>query len=315
MTSPVVVESPNTTLTNLYLGKAGNMQKLLNVPAAGYDQVLGRAEVAHSLASGGTTTSRRRLAKMGYTYSWGGMTPEMADQLTAFYVGAMGLGPYRLVDPSKRNHLPAEDANMGATIQANSGWTLPVGDTAAFYDSSIAPPTGIVGSGVMHWPTPVSGHTLYEGTYSGTTIFIPNANAPVYLVDQIACMSIYLKTATGSGTFTLRIIGNTIAGGTTPPTASGGCAVTTSWQRFSFLIPLTPAGFSVTTSPVWSLGIVAPAAAPDLHIAAAQLEYGVGSSNTWNQGAGVPTVTIAAPLAQNVVAFPRIAHTLTLLET
>lgn len=314
MTAPVAWFCNPSQLQSLYLGQPGNMQKL-PIPDAGYTAPISRGEVDHALASGGNTVTRRRYMKRAYGFAWSAALPEVGDLLTSFYGGAMGLGPYRLVDPSVRNHLDFDTANMGAALAANSSWSAPSGDTVPYTDPTQAAPSGIIGATPLHWPSPVSGHTLVAATYGPGTVYTPTLLTPVYLADQTVYVSIWMRAASGTPTVSLKLIGLPSVGTATPPSTSVSCPLTTTWTRYGFAAAPSASGFGNVTTPYITLGITAPASCPDLLLTAAQLEYGQTSkANPWVQGEGCPRVSIGGPFGSQVNVWWRRDRTLAMVE-
>lgn len=314
MTAPCLVPGPPaTTLDSFYFGKPGAMVKFIRHDA-GAAAPLSRAEVAHALSSGGTTTTRRPTAKRIYSLSFSAMTPDEIETLMSYYLGSRGAGPFALIDPSYRNQLTTD----ASTIWAPTGkivagaWGVPVGDTALTLDTTVAPPNA--GSRIMRW-TPVTGHALLtNGTYSGTTLasFAPSTRAVPYLTDQPAVLSVYLRALTGTPTATLGVYGSTAAGGAVVGATAATALSSTAWKRLS--VSMGIGALSALTEGL-HLGVTAATSAGAILVAAAQIEYGYsGGAEPFVTGLGVPRVTISSGLGSTNKVYWRRDTGMTLSE-
>lgn len=319
MTAPCLVPAgrpPQTAFSNYYIGKPGTMTKL-SLPDNSVTAPLGRGEVAHALSSGGTTTTRKRRAKRVLSVSFGQQSPDEADAMLGYYLGARGNGPFCWVDPGWRNQLGGDASTFGSLIAANTAWAVPTADTQPLVDTTIAPPTGLLNSAVLRWPTPTNGHVLLEGSQTAGPLVPSSSRAVPYLSDLAAVLTVWGRTATGTASAKLYALGLAAAGNALPlsgiPNVNVTCALTTTWQMFTVLIPA--GSFTPATSPYICAAIAANSAGgPDTLWAAAQLSYGTAAALPWVTGLGVPRVTLSAgvPVAQTV--YWRRSHSFTLSE-
>lgn len=303
---------PNSTHQAFYLGQPGAMVKL-TLPDAGFTNALSRAEVAHALASGGTTTTRRKDVKRSYGLPWSGLTADTGDSLLSFYSGARGAGPYALVDPSMRNHMSLDSSTFGAPTGKLTAWSAGASDAAPYLDTAFVGP--LAGSAVLHWPTPVATHVLLEGNQSAGG-FVPSWTKGVpYLPDLPAIVSMWVRTVTGTASnFLLYALGLGRAGwdGSQPHVSVTIPTITTTWQQINVLVPVN--SWSAAIGPIIAPALVATAGSPDILVSAAQLSYGFGQPVPWVTGLGCPRVSFSAPVSSSVPVNWRRAQSYVLTE-
>lgn len=307
---PTAGPAAGTTMDSYYLGKPGAMTRLdVN---AGVSAPPTRAEVVHSTADGGTTTSRRRRVRRNYGLNLAALTPDQADPIVSYYSGARGRGPYALVDPTYRNHLSLDASTFWAAVGAvDTAWSVEAGDAAPVIDTTVASP--VLGSAVGRWTVASAVRPLVNsGTFSAATLasFLASTHAVPYLTDQRPVLSVWVRSA-ATPTVTLAAYGATAAGGLVQyGTTASAVLVANTWTR---LVLPVPAGALAATTETIHLGILGPAAAV-LYLAGAQLEYGLPDALPWVTGLGCPRVTISAGMPGSSAVFWRRDHGLTLAE-
>jgi hypothetical protein len=298
-------------LDTMWLGRPGAMTRL-RIPDAGWVAPLGRAEVAHTLAGGGTTVTRRAATHRAYSVNLSKMTPDEAQLILAYYLGNKGSGPWALVDPSYRNQLSPGASSMGVAAGRNTAWNPLIGDAAAVLDSTVVPP--VDGTGVLRWAAPTNGKNLFEGTQPTAGTFVPvTTKAVPYLSPYIAWVSVYLRAQT-TATVKLYALGCNAAGWDGVSVANtANVALTTAWQRVTLSVP---AASWAGANPAYIVPNIQVAAvgASDVLVAAAQIDYGYSSVPPWVAGLGVPRVVLSAGVGAGVSVYWRRDHGLTMAE-
>lgn len=309
--TPVNGQPPVGALRDMYFGLPGAMTKL-RLPDSGFADSLSRSEVAHSLSSGGTATTRRRKARRAYALAFSQMSIDEADTLISYYTGSRGIGPYALIDPSWRNQLGLDGSTFGVARGSNTVWSLPPARAQPLIDSTVAP--ALPGSAVLRWVSPVNGDTLYEGTQPSGTLLPSTTGAVPYLNDQSIVGSVYLRLASGTtANVTLYAFGSPAAGWAGSLSATTICALTTSWQRFYVVV--ANGAWTASLAPYITLGIKATTAGlPNVLLSNAGIQIGPSSPAPWVTGLGVPRVTISSGLSAKSTIYWRRDHGLTLTE-
>jgi hypothetical protein len=284
-----------------YLGKPGSMQQLPS-PNGPIDSSPSRGDSAVTLLSGGQSVIRRLNQKRTYSLPYLSLGSDDADQISAFYQGLYGPGPYVYVDASVRNVLPLDVATCGIRSQASPGWVRTSGTLTASGGST----SPVLGSGVLTWTTPASGASLHPGLVA---LMADLASAPVYLPGEAVTVSMWLKCSV-AGTHTLVLNGYNAAGASLV-TSTTPVALTTSFQPFSVSIGAADAGFAACAYVLPRL--LTTAAALTFSVAAVQLEYDIAASN-WQPGNGSPRVILTASPGRTVPQYGYSDHTLVLGE-
>jgi hypothetical protein len=268
----------NGEFETFYLGLPGNMQAM--DPDPGIDAPVTSAEVVHQLATGGTTTTRRRIPKRTYTLPTSGLTRDDQDPLLRWYLRAYGPGPFMLVDPTIRNQLTMDVALCNQA----AGFTVPAGQTLAFgVTASPQPP-----SKVVDWSGAGNGSVLTLGgsqAVSGNGDADPLTSPPVLPVESVT-VSVWLWAA-AAVSVALRASGRN-GNGTAGIDQTTVCALTAVPQRFS--LTRAPGSFVGANFVLPTLKCL-QAAAPTIHLSAPQLEYNT-ALGAWTVGLGVPRVTM-----------------------
>lgn len=310
MTCPAV-----SSFNAAYLGKPGNLVKL-PPPSQGITAPLTRAAVTHALTSGGTTTTKRRYAHRTYTLPWNNRDQDSVNLLLAFYLGSMGNGPFVYLDPGFRNLQDFDVSTMGAAYGSLVGWTATTGDSQPVYDGTLTPPFN--GTGVLKWSSAVNGHYVTDGTVTSTT-FTPNTvtrpYAVPYLPDQPVLISTWARTVSGTASAAAAALGATAAGGAINVVLGATTTLNTSWQQLYVPVPVGQAGWSAAATPYVSAGVKClGAGAPQIWLAASQVEMGVALPSAWAVGVGTPRVTIQDPHNVTFQVWKRRTHGLVLTE-
>lgn len=274
----------------LYVGKPGNMQRL-RLPDINYQANYNRAENVMQLASGGVAVTRRPKTKGSWVFNLSGLTADTANIFNAFYRGAMGLGPYVLLDPANRNMYTDDTSSMGSQFGAVSGWSTSVSSSSLTYDTSgLVEP--FVESGTLNWTGAGNGSAISAmGAWSGATL-VPDVNvAPIYLLDQVALGRLYARTASGTASVTLNTLGVT-ANGTITLLGTSVTATLNSSGWTQLAAPL--AAGSATSLYILPILQCNTASAPVIQVSCADLQYGVtaATAKPWVLGSGSPRVVI-----------------------
>jgi hypothetical protein len=306
MTTPITLRDLNSQLRNFYLGPAGALSRL-RIPDAGYAAPLARGEVIHELIGGGTAVTRRRLARRAYGLAFSGCTPDTAAILVGYYMGDFGDGPFCFVDPAWRNQLTDAASTFGARADAVDGWALsnPGGETVTF-STSIAPFASP--SGVAVWAGAGNGSHLGTGSWNGAVLVPDTTLACPYLTEVTQPVSVYVRTASSTASVSLRGLA-VAADGTVASTTTTTVTATTTWQRVTALVPA-----ALSTLYVLADVLCNTAAAPNIYLSCASIQYGVTLPGAWVGGAGVPRVAVAGPLGNQSTLIVARDHALLLAE-
>lgn len=287
---------------NMYLGQPGAMQLIppANAPA---DIPLSRADQIFVGANGVTTRTSLLYGKRNWTIPYIGLGEDDVDLLDAFYEGDFGNGPFRLVDPSRRNVLPTNTASFGLRTTAPHGWIAGTGGTLVL--DAAAPPVGVL-SGVMSWAMN-GGDYLFPGinaTHCDVT------TAPVYLPLEHTSLGVWMK-ADAPIAFSSALRGySTTTGLMTGVLTNRTCNVTTTWQKFN--LTLSPGSTADHVLPrITVTGSFTPG--QRLFLAGAQLEYN-DTATAFRRGAGSPQVNITQSLGHSVDVLGRADKTLVMAE-
>lgn len=296
-----------------YLGTPGAMQKL-RMPDSGYSSNASRAEVVQTLLSGSTVVNR----VIDFSRTWGlpfsGMTADVANVFEAFYTGALGPGPFALVDPAWRNVLTDYASSMGAKVTTVTGWALSVTSTQTLaYDTSVATP--FVGSGIMRWAGAGSGSKVGVGTQWLASKLQPDAtSAPLYLSDQGQGGALYARTASSTASLTLNVNGEDASGTVQLAGSSSTATVNSSgWTRLASFLASGNASARYTLPTV----TCNTSSAPNILLCCADVQYNLNSVadlDPWVLGLGSPRVVISAGLPATIQLLPYRNQGLTLSE-
>lgn len=280
------------SLARVYLGDPAGLFGMQKLPAIlqgnGMTAGLSRATVVHSLASGGSTVTRRNRVKAAYQLSWQIRQAADVDLLQSFYAGRQGVGPFCLVDPTWINMFDENTASMGAVLGALPEWAVNSPQTLA-KDATHTPPTGIL-SGVAAWAGAGSASVLYRGAYGSTD----GATLPPVLAGVPHTWGVWARTASSTCSVTPKLaygIGGSAPGGF----GSSGAAVTltTTWQLISVSVAASfswPAGSQYAVPEL----VCNTGSAPNILLAGAQFAYDTAVPAAFATGIGVPRVSISA---------------------
>lgn len=180
-------------------------------------------------------------------------------------------GPFRLLDPFKKNRLTAGASTARFSGEASQGVTLSQG----------------VGSMVYDWPSAAGSFGATAGKWtnrSGTNVYarFDHGNRTVVFPGETITASVYLKASVGLNTNLIIDWYDKnqvqLAG-----TVTSSVAVTTSWNRRS-VTTVVPAGACTARFVLQPL-----TTSPDVLFTAAQFEQG-SSATSWEIGGGGPRV-------------------------
>jgi hypothetical protein len=284
-----------------YLGMPGAMRAL---PSPRPGSTLGAPSMGDAVStalSGTTKTFRniypRRTFSLNYTY----LDACDAGLLLNFYEGLYGLGPFILVDSSRRNMLPVDVASCGKRSYASHGWTV---STSSLTRGS-GPPEDVPDSGVLEWSSPSAGAIMQPGVTASTAD--PLTAAP-YLSPEFCTVSAWVKAATA--TTTALHLGGFDSDGAFVASLSSSVSVGASWRWVS--VTAGPYEAALAGSVFVAPRIVA-ASGVHLSVAGVQLEYADGP-NPWQSGAGCPRVVFTSSPGRDLPLVARTDHTLVLAE-
>lgn len=288
---------------NWWLGTPGAMQKLPQITNNVVEAPRSRSVQSTVTADGGTTTVALMDAKTAWALSWAYLSEQEADLIDSFADGLFGAGPFRLVDPTRRNVLSMDDSTMGLRSYAASRW---VASSGPLTSNPTGGPAGLPSAALVWSSMPVGASLVLPSLTSTTNVDI--TAAPVLLADEAVSLSLYVKASTATSHF-LQIAGYSATGLLTGTPLQVTIPVTTTWRRFA--VTATPGyfGSAVFVSPRLVAGATSVSS---LSVAAAQLEY--GQVTDWQRGYGAPQVNITAAPGHSVPQFGYADKTLALAQ-
>lgn len=302
------------TFEDAYLGLPGNLQ-LLPTFDAGWTVTMHSGEQNHNLASDGVAVTRRAKIRRSYAAKVSLMEPDEADLLFAFYSGAMGQGPFRLIDPMFPNLLTADTSSGCARLGSVMPWASCAVTTGVTVDTIQVDSTGkaraVPTAGVVEWLYAEAGDGIVDGIgelNAAGTAYVAAAD-PIRSVPYVAAEpftgSIYLATSAGTAQAHLSILGRgTDNSGAGSHVDSAPVTLTTNWQR----VEVTAAAGALGTD-LYALLALTCDATPDtagasILLCAPQLEL-ADAASPFALGFGVPRVLFTAGPG---VASPRVGY-------
>jgi hypothetical protein len=271
-----------------YLGPAGDL-RALTCPEPNISTDVVRYGGIHQGLSGARVvdvTGHRAEYQFQYTY----MEPEEWAWLNALHLRHIP-GPYRLLDPMKRNRLTPESSSARLGGGTAHGLTLYGGIASRVWDW---PNAAGIGAQSTQWSNRVGTSVVSFDEPVKTTV----------LSGEAITASVWMKAAANveAGLYFEWYDKSTL----TDISDDTFVPVTTEWTRFS-ASQLIPANTNGAVFNVWLTDITA-----DVYIAAAQVETG-DTATEWELGGGAPVVLLDQ-LATSSPQFPLTNCTLTLLE-
>lgn len=273
---------------SVYLGKPGAMFRLPSFDG-GISAPLRAGEQAHGLADDGVAVTRVARIRRSYDLQRSAATPDDADLLLAFYAGVFGPAPFCLIEPSYRNFLTIDASSGCSRLGSLNPWTVSAGTLLP--DATVTRP--LPTAGVMRWVGAGSGSTATLGPVVGDVD--PLTAMPVLAAETVT-LGIRARTASGTASVTLRLLGRAGDGTATGPAITAApVTLTTAWQ----LLTVTAHPGDITALYYGAQLLCSTAGAPDILMAAPQLEAtdGVGA---FTLGFGVPRVVITTGVARSL---------------
>jgi hypothetical protein len=146
----------------IYLGNPGR-QAALSAVLKGYTTEPVIANTVTATIGGGQVVARSAgPGRRSLSLAWTWLSPEEGSVLEEFFLSARGPGPYALLDPSRRNHLTANQSSATTVVGDASGHTVdPSEALTSTPDSWLRGPRALrwslpatVTSGVLAWNPP-----------------------------------------------------------------------------------------------------------------------------------------------------------------
>lgn len=262
-----------------WLGKPGTVLTALPHPGKGIEAPAERPTRVRRTVSGGQTIAVAPLARRTYTMSWQSLNAEQRSTIEAFHLGAMGDGPWALLDPWRRNHLTVNQSS--ATSRGDTtGFTPSTGETVASSTALVyrgpralqwtaTPSTaGILTLDPPHtagWPTPALATWTLSGRVRG------GGTDPIV---TIGWALVWLDTAGSTVSTSTGATVATAAGTWAQPSVTAAAPA----GAVTFRAQLRITAASITTSTTVTLDTPMLDMAPTVR--------------TWTVGSGVPLVTV-----------------------
>lgn len=328
MTSPIKANTTpySATTGNLdyYLGQPGALA-LLPSPNDAVSRPRQRNRSLVRLYNGGSTVLMQQYAKGQWTLSWDHLYNADADVIHAFADGAMGRGPFGLIDPTVRNMLTFEVASTGIRTSADIGWQANGGTVAR--SGAVSPQRF---AGVLSWSgmdvgdvltmqasydlvplrwMDLDSHAWQDDPYtwagypdnpqwSGDT-----STVPFWVPGLPVSFSVSAK---GSSTVNLTALCLDVNGNPVGTVLLATATLTAAWTRLTGTLSNTPAG---TAFVLPSLAMAANPAV--VSVCAAQGEY-ASTASLWQPGYGSPRVVLIADPDVSVPQFDYTSTAITL---
>jgi hypothetical protein len=274
-----------------YLGPTGDL-RALTCPETGVGLNVVRFGGSHQGLSGSNTTDitgHRQTFDFSYNY----IEEEEYRWLEAMHLRLVR-GPFRLINPLKRNRLTPEAsfAKLGGGTAQGMTFTLGIGSREWAWPSTIS----YVGGMSTRW---------FVRTNTGVWRMDEKKKTTVFPGEEITG-SIWMKTALNPVTVPILFDWYDINGTQTSSTQVA-CNVTNVWTRFS-ITRTVPVGVSRAVFAGFTTNTT-----ESIDLAAAQLEQGP-TATEWQIGGGAPVVNVDQ-LSNVSPYFPMTNCTLSLLET
>lgn len=277
---------------NIYFGRPGS---LVSFPWTKNDvsKTYERQTYDFLTGSGNHQVSQTVSGSRLYGLQWEALHYDNFAKLEQFYVGAMGSGPFVLVDPSVANLLPANAAAAGC-LSRNIRGILTTGGTSNGTLSHQTDPAFVhrVGApGSFRWLFTVTAAT------TPTLSFVPNFRGwwgIPSIPSQAYTFSVWARadgTIDSAIDLGLSITFRKVDGTTSTTTSSGNVTLTATWQRVTFTATAPSDGAYVHPS-INALGSSITTGA-SIYLDEPQLEYGA-TVNDWAPATGVKPVQVMA---------------------
>lgn len=271
-----------------YLGRVGSLVQIPAPadPAEVTPDILGG--VAQSL--GGATTVDRTATPRSWKFQWPYLVESNLTYLEAIGFGLVK-GPLRLVDPMRRNRLPAQISSGGSQRRDTTGWTQTGGSTPT-WAAVTDPPGAVPVRGVISWQ---------RTTTAAAALTTSNVHHRVPVVPaqqvRVSCWARGAAIQAAAG-----VDGWDSSGASTRTTGTAATLNTTTWTQLT--ATLTPASDRVSLSPL--LSVASGQAASTLQTTGWMLSA-AAESTTWALGGGAPVV-VASELGHSVSLFDTSRH-------
>lgn len=275
----------------IYFGRPGNLIAFPWPSKNNITKPYERSVYDFLTGSGNHQTSQLTNGSRLYGVQWEGFHYDNYAKLEQFQIGAMGAGPFVLLDPSMANLLPANPAASGCLTRSVRGMiTLPAANNGTLShqtDSAFVHRTGAPGN--FRWlftVTPATTPTLgFLANYRGWW------GTPV-LPSQAYTFSTWARadgTVDSSIDLALQLTYRRADGTTSTSPASSAVTLTAAWQRLTFTA--TSPADAAYVHPTWNATGATITVGASIYLDEPMLEYG-SVANDWVPATGVKPVQV-----------------------
>ncbi len=142
-------------MSTLWLGKIGALAALPSPRPGMVPAAVRPSTVAATIGGGQVVSFAPGSGRRAYQAGWTHLDPDTFTLLEEFFAGSRGPGPFVLLDPTRRNHLTANQSSSTSGSNGPAGFTAL--NEAEALGSVVAPFAGLRVPRMLKWSVPAAG--------------------------------------------------------------------------------------------------------------------------------------------------------------